>query len=63
MTNPAAYSAVLEELSANSGSLGLDMRLKLARQAFAHTADYDGAIARYLGNASNEDVQRCYTMV
>lgn len=63
VTNPDTYGEVLEELSASGGYLGLDMRLKLARQAFAHTADYDAAISQYLASASNEDVQRCYTMV
>jgi phosphoribosylaminoimidazolecarboxamide formyltransferase / IMP cyclohydrolase len=47
-TDPHDYQVILAELQANDGSLGLATRFRLARQAFAHTAAYDGAISNYL---------------
>ncbi len=43
VVSPAAYGTVLDELRAN-GSLSEPTRLRLARDAFAHTAAYDAAI-------------------
>ncbi|MSQ18170.1 MAG: bifunctional phosphoribosylaminoimidazolecarboxamide formyltransferase/IMP cyclohydrolase [Betaproteobacteria bacterium] len=48
VTDPHDYPLILDELHANNGSIGLATRLQLARQAFAHTAAYDGAISNYL---------------
>lgn len=62
VTNPAAYGRVLEELNASGGTLALETRLDLAREAFAHTADYDTAISQYLASASDADVRNCYTI-
>jgi len=42
------YQIVLDEVSA-SGDTTLDTRKKLALKTFEHTAQYDGAIANYLG--------------
>ena len=42
------YQVVLDEISA-SGDTTLDTRKKLALKTFEHTAQYDGAIANYLG--------------
>jgi phosphoribosylaminoimidazolecarboxamide formyltransferase/IMP cyclohydrolase len=36
------------------------MRFSLAQKAFAHTADYDRAIADYLGGRSAAEVAGCY---
>lgn len=47
VVNPARYDQVLAELQ-QKGELGADLRLALAREAFAHTASYDTAIANYL---------------
>ncbi|MGI6401071.1 MAG: bifunctional phosphoribosylaminoimidazolecarboxamide formyltransferase/IMP cyclohydrolase [Thermoguttaceae bacterium] len=46
VTSPSQYARVLEQIQ-ESGSLTLQMRRSLARDAFAHTASYDAAIARY----------------
>ena len=46
VTDPSQYAHVLEQIQQN-GSLTLQMRRSLARDAFAHTASYDAAIARY----------------
>lgn len=46
VTNSDQYSKVLAEIQA-SGALSMETRRGLARDAFAHTAAYDSAIARY----------------
>jgi len=46
---PSDYAAVADELDATGGSLSLATRRRLAGDAFAHTADYDAAIAGFLG--------------
>ncbi|RKO66969.1 bifunctional phosphoribosylaminoimidazolecarboxamide formyltransferase/IMP cyclohydrolase [Desulfofundulus salinus] len=46
VVNPARYPQVLKALA--EGKVGDDLRLELAREAFAHTAAYDTAIAAYL---------------
>ncbi|MBN1909128.1 MAG: bifunctional phosphoribosylaminoimidazolecarboxamide formyltransferase/IMP cyclohydrolase [Pirellulales bacterium] len=45
-TNPAQYPAILEQIT-SGGSTGLELRRKLAGEAFAHTAAYDRAIAAF----------------
>jgi phosphoribosylaminoimidazolecarboxamide formyltransferase / IMP cyclohydrolase len=45
VTSVADYPALVEELKANAGALTRETRWKLAKQAFATTAAYDGAIA------------------
>jgi phosphoribosylaminoimidazolecarboxamide formyltransferase/IMP cyclohydrolase len=47
VVDPADYERVLEEIEA--GEVSEDTRRMLARKAFAHTASYDAAIVRYLG--------------
>jgi phosphoribosylaminoimidazolecarboxamide formyltransferase/IMP cyclohydrolase len=46
--SPSSYGEVLGELQKNQGSLSLQTRSRLARQAFQHTARYDFAISHYL---------------
>ncbi len=48
LTSPAEYEAVAEEFKRTQGSLSLDTRWRLAKQAFAATAAYDSAISRTL---------------
>ena len=48
VTSPDDYEAVLAELRAHKGASTSQTRLKMAQKAFAHTADYDSAIANYL---------------
>src|SRR5204862_5145498 len=48
VTDPSQYGTVLEELKRNDGALSETTRQRLAREAFARTADYDRAIASYL---------------
>jgi len=60
VVDPADYPAILSELKATDGSISLPLRFRLAQKAFAHTADYDRAIADYLGRLSGADVSACY---
>jgi phosphoribosylaminoimidazolecarboxamide formyltransferase/IMP cyclohydrolase len=47
VTDPSDYEEVLAEISANNGATGLALRRKLASLAYARTAAYDAAIARW----------------
>ena len=49
VVNPDDYDAILSELNANNGALEASTRFDLAVKTFEHTANYDGAIANYLG--------------
>jgi phosphoribosylaminoimidazolecarboxamide formyltransferase/IMP cyclohydrolase len=48
VTDPTNYSEITDELTANSGSLSLETRQRLATLAYTRTANYDLAISRYL---------------
>ena len=46
LTNPGQYDEFIEEL--NNEEISLDLKQKLAFEAFAHTADYDTYISNFL---------------
>ena len=48
VTDPADYPRLAAEMQAGGGALSDATRFDLAKKAFAHTAEYDGAIANYL---------------
>ncbi|MDJ0873754.1 MAG: hypothetical protein QNJ02_00710 [Desulfobacterales bacterium] len=60
VVDPSDYPRILEELAASGGRTSLDLRFALAQKAFAHTADYDRAIADYLGVQNAGQVAGCY---
>ncbi len=60
VVNAADYPSIINDLKANDGATGLEMRFNLARKAFAHTADYDRAIADYLAGRTIDQVAGCY---
>jgi phosphoribosylaminoimidazolecarboxamide formyltransferase/IMP cyclohydrolase len=60
VVDPVDYPVILSELEANQGRTSLALRFRLAQKAFAHTAEYDRAIADYLGRQSTADVSACY---
>lgn len=60
VTDPADYPGILDELTRNNGELTLQRRYSLACKAFAHTAQYDTTIAKFLGDADFEEVAGCY---
>ena len=51
--DPADYQPVLDEI-AGSGGVSAPRRFDLARKAFAHTSQYDGAVANYLGRLDQQ---------
>lgn len=51
VVDPGDYARVLADLR-STGGVGDALRFELARKVFAHTAQYDGAIANYLGTAA-----------
>jgi len=52
-TDPEQYSAILDQVTAN-GATTLELRERLAAEAFAHTAKYDRAIASYFAGQRAE---------
>ena len=52
VTAPSQYGAVLDELTRTGGALSGATRDRLAREAFARTAEYDAAIARWLSGVT-----------
>jgi len=56
VTDPSEYAGILEELRASAdGALSAETRRRLARRAFATTADYDRAIVDWLDDTSGRD--------
>ena len=49
ITDPSQYAPVLDELRSSGGTLTAETRSRLALEAFRRTAQYDAAIASYLG--------------
>ena len=60
VVDPGDYAKLLGDLEQNGGRTSLALRFALARKAFAHTADYDRAIADYLGARSAQEAAGCY---
>jgi phosphoribosylaminoimidazolecarboxamide formyltransferase/IMP cyclohydrolase len=60
VVDPADYPMILSELNANGGAMRLALRFRLAQKAFAHTAQYDRAIADYLDGAAVDQVRSSY---
>jgi phosphoribosylaminoimidazolecarboxamide formyltransferase/IMP cyclohydrolase len=50
-TEPADLQEVLDELAANGGTTGLELRKRLAARAYARTAAYDAAISGWFAKA------------
>ncbi len=48
LISPEDYAPVLAEIKANKNVVSYKTNLSLAKKVFAHTAQYDGAIANYL---------------
>lgn len=48
VVNPERYASIMHELRALEGEVAFATRYRLAQEAFALTADYDGDIAAYL---------------
>ena len=55
VVDPKEYSSILEEMKAGRGSVSLETRRRLSRDAFSHTARYDSLIASFLSNQWKEE--------
>jgi phosphoribosylaminoimidazolecarboxamide formyltransferase/IMP cyclohydrolase len=62
VTDPDDYAALLGELGAQRGTLGLATRLRLMKKAFDHTARYDTAIAAFFSGVTEEQARRTYAV-
>jgi len=62
VVDPRDYATLLAEIKDHNGMTTLNQRFKLAQKAFAHTAEYDRAIADYLGGQAFESVKTCYSI-
>lgn len=54
VTSPESYDAVLDELRSSDGLLSTPTRESLAAEAFAYTARYDTAVARWFAEKSED---------
>jgi len=54
LTEPEDYTAVTDELREHGGATSPALRRRLAARAFAHTAAYDAAIARWFASRDGE---------
>ena len=61
VVDPGAYGDIIDQLAGRDGCTALALRYRLACKAFAHTAEYDQAIAAYLTGRSETEVGTCYT--
>jgi phosphoribosylaminoimidazolecarboxamide formyltransferase/IMP cyclohydrolase len=48
VVDPADYATVIADMTRNAGATSRDLRRRLARTAYARTAAYDAAIARWM---------------
>lgn len=58
LSNPSQYAAYLQQLRPAGARPTLEFRLNCAQAAFAHTADYDQAIANYLLTAADSNPEQ-----
>jgi len=61
VTDPLDYANIAQELESHAGTLGLDTRFRLMKKAFAHTAEYDTAIAKFFTTRTWEEVAATYS--
>jgi phosphoribosylaminoimidazolecarboxamide formyltransferase/IMP cyclohydrolase len=52
VVDPLDYGTVIAELDRGGGAVSQETRLRLATKAFAHTAQYDAAVAAFLARAT-----------
>lgn len=54
LVSPQDYPVVLDEMRSNENVVSYATNLTLAKKVFAHTAQYDGAIANYLSSLNEK---------
>ena len=55
VVNPNRYSSILHEMRAHDGNIPFKTRYKLAQEAFATTAKYDGTLAQFLQDSESPE--------
>ena len=60
VTDPLDYGSIAGELADRGGTIGLDTRFKLMKKAFAHTAEYDTAIAQFFTSRTWAEIDGAY---
>ncbi len=63
VVDPVDYPTLINSLKTNGGKTTLQMRAMLAKKAFAHTSDYDWAIADYLPTDSIKKIRNPYSEI
>jgi phosphoribosylaminoimidazolecarboxamide formyltransferase/IMP cyclohydrolase len=54
LISPDDYEPILSEMKAHQNAVSYESNLRLAKKVFAHTAQYDGAIANYLSSLGGD---------
>jgi phosphoribosylaminoimidazolecarboxamide formyltransferase / IMP cyclohydrolase len=54
LISPDDYEPILTEMKAHQNTVSYQSNLRLAKKVFAHTAQYDGAIANYLSSLGGD---------
>ncbi|MDE4990646.1 bifunctional phosphoribosylaminoimidazolecarboxamide formyltransferase/IMP cyclohydrolase, partial [Francisella tularensis subsp. holarctica] len=54
-TNPSLYDLVIKEMAENVGKKSLETRREFAKEAIAHTAEYDSHIANWFSKELDEE--------
>lgn len=60
VTDPLDYPGLAAELADHGGTVGFDTRFRLMKKAFAHTAQYDAAIAAFFTSRTWDEVNGTY---
>lgn len=54
VVNPERYGDIIGQLTGDEQQISVELRMALAREAFSHTAEYDGYISSYLAGQLGE---------
>ncbi len=60
VTDPDDYGQLISKMRKAGGRIDLKTRFALAKKAFAHTAEYDATISRWLAERSDAEMEGCY---
>ncbi len=55
VTDPADYAPLIDDMKANDGAVGADLRKRLAAAAYARTGAYDAAISQWFARQAGEE--------
>src|SRR6185503_18537770 len=55
VTDPADYAALMDEMKANDGAVGAELKKRFAASAYARTGAYDAAISQWFARQNGEE--------